>query len=147
MLWWFSAREESSNSATTAQTGFSTTYQKVTQYNSNGIEEGGVVVDLPNDEIDLPAGTWEFSFSHSFTAANSNIIVHFAIFDVADTGFITPLLQRERKIGTGSDIGSMGGSKYITLASPATIAMFGKVDSGTSALTMKHGTLSVIRIK
>jgi hypothetical protein len=130
----------------TSQTGIGTSFTKVTEYTTNGIEEGGVVVDLVNDEIDVPAGTWEISWSHDITTTANNIILTFGVFDVTDTTFATPFIERERKIGTGSDIGAVGGSGYVEFASATTIAVFVKSDATTDIL-MKNANFSVIRIK
>jgi hypothetical protein len=130
----------------TAQTGITTSFQKVTQYTANGIEEGGVVVDLVNDEIDVPSGTWELSWSHDMTTTANNVVMTFGVFDVTDTGFTNPFIERNRKVGTGSDVGAVGGSGFIELASTTTLAMYVKGDANTD-MVLPNANFSLIRIK
>lgn len=131
---------------TTAQTGIISTFTKVTQYTTNGIEEGSVSVDLPNDTMTLGDGIYEFYFGHDMTTTSSTVVMTFGVFDVTDTTFSNPYLEINRKIGTGSDVGAMGLSGLDTIVGTTEIALFVKADKNTD-MTLTNATLKVIKIK
>lgn len=129
-----------------AQTGITTVFTKVTQYTTNGIEEGSVSVDLPNDTMTLGDGIYEFYFGHDMTTTSSTVVMTFGVFDVTDTTFSNPYLEINRKIGTGSDVGAMGLSGLDTIVGTTEIALFVKADKNTD-MTLTNATLKVIKIK
>ena len=91
------------------------------------------------------AGTYLINFSMSFTHATNNTVVHISAFNsTTNTEFIN--IETERKIGTGGDLGNVGGTGMVVLAANNKVCIRAKADN-TGNLTINHGNFNLIRIK
>lgn len=117
-------------------------------YTLTGWTEGqSVATTLDADSTILVSenGFYLISFSMSFTHATNNSVVHICVFNSTDNTELTNI-EAERKIGTGGDVGNVGGVGLVQLSANDKICVRVKSDN-TGNLTVNHGNLNVIRIK
>jgi hypothetical protein len=125
----------------TAQPGITSTPAKLTGFDTNGIFNG-TVPDHTTDDITISvAGDYLVSGALSFIGSSN------ATFDIdiyinstnTNYGF-------ERKLGTGSDVGSGPLEGLITCAANDTISVFISSPDGGTTITPTQASLIVTRI-
>jgi len=80
----------------------------------------------------------------SFTHSVKNTVANICVFKNNTTELTD--METERKIGTGGDLGNVGGTGLVVLAANDKLSLRAKADNNGN-FTVNHGNFNVIRIK
>lgn len=119
-------------------------YVKITQFDSNGLFYRGVTPDHTNDILTLDnTGIYLVAWQVSFTGSNASIVD----ITVFWNGVEQSQCHAQRKLGTGSDVGSMSAIGLVDVTTGSTdIDLRVKCDGAPDAFDLVNGQLVVIRI-
>ena len=88
------------------------TYTKVTGFTTNGQTSPASISDAANDKLVLSRGIWKVDATCSFSTGSSNInVIAAAFLDAVEQDAI----HFQRKIGTGSDVGSAAFTGFVVV--------------------------------
>ena len=120
-----------------------TGFTKINQFTANG-SNFNTGTDHTTDDIDInSAGDYLVIYSISFTSDTNNSVFTVAIFK---EGVEQSDGQADRKVGTGADVGNMGGQCVVNCAANDTLDLRAKVTSGTPTMEITEMNLSVVKI-
>lgn len=103
----------------------------------------GVSATLATGRLTIPvAGLYLMNFFASFTSSVNNIEVHFR----PHVSGSPALIEADRKIGSGADVGSIAISNVVPFAAGDFADVRVKIDTGTTNLTFRAAGLSCHRV-
>ena len=120
-----------------------TTWTKITQFTADGDSSGGVTPAHGTDTITVAdAGVYHVSFQCSYTGTN------LAVYNIAVywDGNRQNQVQIQRKIGTGTDVGSAGTAGHVTVASGSTAFELWLYAAGAADFNLVQGQLVVTKV-
>ena len=120
-----------------------TTFEKITQIDSNGGSFGGVTPDAANNKISVSrGGSYMVSLQCSFSgSSNAEYTVAVYVGGSATTG-----LQFVRKLGTGGDVGSASCMGIVPISAGQDVEIYAKADAGSKDIDVSELQLSVFRL-
>ncbi len=127
----------------------STGYVQITNFNRNGLSNGGVTPDHTNDHISIGVkGTYDVNIS---LAVNNNsaqsYIVDFDVFTNDGTTQLINLHSHRTLDGGSTSVGSISMNGFVALSSSDTIELWAHLDTtGSRSLTVEDATLTVTQI-
>jgi hypothetical protein len=120
-----------------------TTWTKVTQFAADGASSGGVTPAHATDTITVAdAGVYHVSFQCSYTGTT------LAVYDIAVywDGVQQDQVHIQRKIGTGTDVGSAGTAGHVNVASGSTDFELWVYANGIADFNLVEGQLVVTKV-
>lgn len=131
-----------SRNATGGSQTISTAYQKIDQFDTNGVSSN-TTPDQANDKITVDVtGIYEVAFGCSHTGANNTVYTIAIHVDGVEQANI----RTQRKLGTGADVGSSARTGILSLTAAEEVDLRVKADSGTPAFDVESIGLFVHRI-
>lgn len=121
------------------------TYTKSTAFTTNGATSPASIADATNDKLVLRRGTWAINGTFSFsTDTNAVNVIGAAFLD----GVEVDSIHFQRKIGTGSDVGSASFTGFVMVDQETEDLDFRlrHDDAGSVDVTIVYGNLNAHRI-
>lgn len=128
--------------STIAALATSTTPAKVINFTDIGVDFGSVMASLDTDEITVTDdGIYDVKFYASFTGSNNTVYTaHIRINDVESK------ILWKRKVGTGSDVGTVAGEKEVALSANDTVQVYITAD-GPSTFVLESAFFDVKEVE